>query len=162
MFRDFGIAAPKPVYSAKGTTGESVIDVPFGGGCACGAIRYECKGPPRDMGNCHCTACRQATGSAYFAAVMVKESEFSLLRGKPSWFERASDKGHPMQRGFCPACGSPLFLLNGANMAVRVLFAGSLDDPSEYKPGREIYVASAQPWDLLHPDIPHDEGLPGR
>ena len=73
------------------------MDVPFGGGCACGAVRYECTGAPRYMGNCHCTACQQATGNAYFPAVMVKESEFSLLEGEPSRFERPSDKGHPMR-----------------------------------------------------------------
>ena len=93
---------------------------------------------------------------------MVMESEFSLRRGEPIWFERPSDRGHPMRRAFCPACGSPLFLLNGANTAVRVLYAGSLDDPSWYRPSREIYVASAQPWCLLHPDLPHDEGMPRR
>ena len=138
------------------------MDVPFGGGCACGAIRYACAGAPRYMGNCHCRDCQQATGSAYLPAVMVKENEFSLLSGEPVWFERPSDRGHPMRRAFCPACGSPLFLVNGANKAVRVLYAGSLDDPSRYRPSREIYVASAQPWCLLHPDLPHDEGMPRR
>ena len=106
--------------------------------------------------------CQQAAGGAYLPAVMVMESEFSLRRGEPIWFERPSDRGHPMRRAFCPACGSPLFLLNGANTAVRVLYAGSVDDPSRYRPSREIYVASAQPWCLLHPDLPHDEGMPRR
>ena len=106
--------------------------------------------------------CQQAAGGAYLPAVMVKESEFSLRSGEPIWFERPSDRGHPMRRAFCPACGSPLFLVNGANTAVRVLYAGSLDDPSWYRPSREIYVASAQPWCLLHPDLPHDEGMPRR
>ncbi len=138
------------------------MDLPFGGGCACGAIRYECAALPRYMGNCHCTDCQQATGSAYLPAAMVKENEFSLRSGEPIWFERPSDRGHPMRRAFCPACGSPLFLLNGANTAVRVLYAGSVDDPSWYRPSREIYVASAQPWCLLHPDLPHDEGMPRR
>ena len=138
------------------------MDLPFGGGCACGAIRYECAGAPRYMGNCHCTDCQQAAGGAYLPAVMVKENEFSLRSGEPIWFERPSDRGHPMRRAFCPACGSPLFLVNGANTAVRVLYAGSVDDPSRYRPSREIYVASAQPWCLLHPDLPHDEGMPRR
>ena len=138
------------------------MDLPFGGGCACGAIRYECAGAPRYMGNCHCTDCQQATGNAFLPAVMVKENEFSLRSGEPIWFERPSDRGHPMRRAFCPACGSPLFLVNGANTAVRVLYSGSLDDPSRYRPSREIYVASAQPWCLLHPDLPHDEGMPRR
>ena len=138
------------------------MNVPFTGGCACGAIRYECSGTPRYMGNCHCRDCQQATGSAYFPCVLVKESDFTLLSGEPSWFERPADKGHPMHRGFCSGCGSPLFIVNGANTAGRGIYAGSLDDPSEYRPSREIYVASAQPWSLLHPDVPHDAGMPER
>ena len=31
--------------------------VPFTGGCACGAIRYECTAEPLYMGNCHCRDC---------------------------------------------------------------------------------------------------------
>ena len=57
------------------------MDVPFGGGCACGAVRYECAAPPRYMGNCHCTHCQQATGGAYMPVIVVKEDDFSLLRG---------------------------------------------------------------------------------
>ncbi len=44
----------------------------FSGGCACGAIRYRSTGPARYMGNCHCRHCQQATGGAYFPAVLVK------------------------------------------------------------------------------------------
>ena len=108
------------------------MNAPFTGGCACGAIRYSCSGTPLYMGNCHCRDCQQATGSGYFPAVLVKESEFALLSGEPKWFERPADKGHPMHRAFCPECGSPLFLVNGANTAGRALYAGSLDDPSRY------------------------------
>ena len=138
------------------------MNVPFGGGCACGATRYECAAAPRYMGNCHCTHCQQATGSAYMPVIVVKESDFSLLRGEASWFERPSDTGHSMGRAFCPACGTPLFLTNGAHPGVRALYAGSLDEPSSYQPSREIFVVSAQPWALLHPDLPQDKGMPGR
>ena len=138
------------------------MEAPFGGGCACGAIRYQCAAAPRYMGNCHCTHCQQATGGAYMPVIVVKEGDFSLLRGEPSWFERPSDTGNPMRRAFCPACGTPLFLTNGAHPGVRALYAGSLDDPGRFQPSREIYVASAQPWNLLHPDLPRDEAMPGR
>ena len=131
----------------------------FSGGCACGAIRYTCTAEPRYTGNCHCRDCQRATGSAYFPAVLVRNSDFTLEKGEPSWYESPSDRGHMMRRGFCPACGSPLFLKNGANESVTVLFAGSLDDPSWYKPSRDIFVKSAQPWDLMHPDIPKLDGM---
>ncbi len=41
-----------------------------------------------------------------------------------------------------------------------VLYAGSLDDPSWYRPSRNIFVESAQPWDLMHPELPKYEGMP--
>ncbi len=136
------------------------MPVPFSGGCACGTVRYTCTEEPVYMGNCHCKDCQQATGTAYFAAVAVKATQFSISSGAPSWFERQADRGHVMRRGFCSSCGSPLFLINGSNTRVMVLYAGSLDDPSWYKPSRDIFVASAQPWDLMHPDLPRDDVMP--
>ena len=136
------------------------MPVPFSGGCACGAIRYSCASKPRYMGNCHCRDCQQATGGAFFTAVVVKASDFSILSGEPSWFEKPADRGHIMRRAFCSDCGSPLFIVNESNTNARALYAGSLDDPSWYEPSRNIYVASAQPWDLMHPDLPKDDGMP--
>jgi hypothetical protein len=34
------------------------MPAPFSGGCACGAIRYECSAEPIVMGNCHCRDCQ--------------------------------------------------------------------------------------------------------
>lgn len=34
------------------------------------------------------------------------------------------------------------------------IMAGSLDDPSEFRPAMDLYVASAQPWDYMNPDLP--------
>jgi len=136
------------------------MQAPFSGGCACGAVRYRSSSEPLYMGNCHCRDCQQATGSAYFPAVVVKKEDFTLERGEPSWFERQADAGHAMLRGFCPACGSPLLLQNGRNDTVMVLYAGSLDDPSGYRPARDIYVASAQPWDVMDPDTDKVDGMP--
>jgi hypothetical protein len=38
---------------------------PFSGGCACGAIRYECSAAPIFALNCHCRDCQRATGKPY-------------------------------------------------------------------------------------------------
>ena len=136
------------------------MPVPFSGGCLCGAVRYACSAEPVYMGNCHCRDCQQATGSAYFPAVLVKAEDFTLLSGEPRWHEKKADRGHVMRRAFCSACGSPVFLVNGARTDFRAIYAGSLDDPSWYQPSRDIYVASAQPWDVLHPDLPQCDGMP--
>ena len=76
--------------------------------------------------------------------MLVKQSDFKIEMGEPSWFERPADRGHAMRRGFCATCGSPLFLINGAGEGAIVIYAGSLDDPSWYAPSRDIFVKSAQ------------------
>ena len=35
---------------------------PYTGGCACGAIRYECNAEPMFSWICHCRECQRATG----------------------------------------------------------------------------------------------------
>lgn len=130
------------------------------GGCACGAVRYTVSGQPKYMGNCHCRDCQRATGSAYFPAVLVSLKEFVQQQGDVTWYESKADSGQTMQRAFCPQCGSPLFLRNPAREGGIVLYAGSLDDPSVYEPSRDIYVSSAQPWNVMHGDLPKFEKMP--
>lgn len=132
----------------------------FSGGCACGAIRYSVSGAPRYMGNCHCRDCQQATGGAYLPAVGVRDGEFALEKGAPTWFDRTADRGHTVRRAFCPDCGSPMFVKNTINPDFTVIYAGSLNDPSWYTPGLDIFVKSAQPWNPMHPDVPKIDAMP--
>jgi len=80
---------------------------PFSGGCACCAIRYTCSAEPRYMGNCHCRDCQRATGSAYFAAVLVKETDFSLTSGEPAWYKKRRIEEIPCAARFVPAVAHP-------------------------------------------------------
>jgi hypothetical protein len=136
------------------------VSVPFTGGCACGAIRYECATEPLYMGNCHCRDCQRATGSAYFAAVGMSTAAFRLTAGTPAYYEKLADSGNTMRRAFCPQCGSPVFLTNSARPNLVVLYAGSVDDPSWVRPARDIYTASAQPWDYMDPALPKFPQMP--
>jgi len=38
--------------------------------------------------------------------------------------------------------------------------ATSLDDPTIYKPGMDIYTSSAQPWDHMNPALPKIPKMP--
>ena len=136
--------------------------IPFTGGRACGAIRYECTAEPLYMGNCHCRDCQRATGSAYFPAVGMAATAFRLMTGTPAVYEKLADSGHTMRRMFCAQCGSPVFLTNSARSNLVVLYAGSVDDPSWIRPTRDIYTASAQPWDYLDPTLPKFPQMPPR
>jgi len=132
----------------------------FSGGCACGAIRYQAEGEPLFSLNCHCRDCQRETGSAFAPILAVLRATFTLTRGRPRYFELTADSGQTTTRAFCPDCGSRLFGLPGSRPDMVTIRAGSLDDPSAFRPNRDIFTASAQPWDYMNPDLPKAPKLP--
>ena len=70
-----------------------------------------------------------------------------------------SERGTWLDRGFCPTCGSPMTVRPEARPNLPYVQAGSLDDPSLYKPTAQIWgpehpaLGSPKSWRsaLLHP-----------
>jgi hypothetical protein len=58
------------------------MTIPFTGGCACGAIRYECSAEPIMMFKCHCRDCQQVTGDGFVDGLLVPASAFRLTKGQ--------------------------------------------------------------------------------
>ena len=131
------------------------------GGCACGAVRYETDADPVLMVNCHCRDCQQAGGSNYAPILVVPKSSVNL-RGELRYYRIVGNTGKAVERGFCPNCGCQIAARLERLPDVLGLQAGSLDDPSQYKPSMDIFTTRAQPWDQLHPDTRKlAQGLPG-
>ncbi len=124
---------------------------PFEGGCACGAVRYECSAEPMMMGNCHCRDCQKASGGPFVSIVGVPKEALKIT-GDVKYHEVTGDSGQPIKRGFCSKCGSRLFGMPSVAPFVGIA-AGSLDDPSWYRPAFDIYTSSAQPWDYMNPEL---------
>jgi hypothetical protein len=124
---------------------------PICGGCSCGAVRYEASAEPVAMVNCHCRDCQRASGSA-FAAVMVVPAAAVRIRGELKYHTTLGENGGTVERGFCPACGSRVANRLGRLPQIVGLMAGSLDDPSLFRPTADIFTASAHPWDRLAPE----------
>lgn len=134
--------------------------VPFTGGCACGAIRYECSAEPMASLNCHCRDCQHASGSAYAAVLIMPAAAFSLVQGEPTYYDVKADNGNNMSRGFCGRCGSPVLIQHTRitpGPEVVVIQAASLDDPSWFRPIMDIFTSRAHPWDYMNPDLPKFE-----
>jgi len=130
------------------------------GGCACGAIHYECNADPVVMLNCHCRDCQRASGSAYAAVVVVPKSAVQM-RGEPRYYKAVGKAGKAIERGFCPTCGSQVTVKLERLPDAMGLQAGSLDDPSIHRPKMDVFTSSARPWDHMNPNIQkHAEGLP--
>ena len=54
----------------------------------------------------------------------------------------------------CPNCGARLFGKSSGMPVIIAITAGSLDDPSRFKPAIDFYTSSAQPWDHMNPQLP--------
>ncbi|MGO9420209.1 GFA family protein [Roseiarcus sp.] len=125
------------------------------GGCACRAIRYECEADPVFMLNCHCRDCQKANGSA-FAAILAVPVAAVRLSGETRYYRVVGDSGHPVDRGFCQACGSQVTIKIGRRPDVLGLQAGCLDDPSVYRPTKDLFTSSAQSWDPMDRTLKKD------
>jgi hypothetical protein len=138
------------------------MKIPFTGGCACGAIRYECTAEPIMMFKCHCRDCQRVTGGGFAPAILVPQDAFRLTRGRLRYQFTSSASGGKHKRGFCPDCGSRM---TGGESDERPsgfvgVTAGTLDDPSWFQPQMDIFVSDAQPWDQMDPAIPKFEQYP--
>ena len=123
------------------------MKLPFSGGCACGAIRYEVTAEPIVMFNCHCRDCQRTTGSAFSPVVYVPAKAFKITKGSPRYYSTSSEMVGHNKRGFCAECGSRLF--GGATDEGQGILASSLDEPSWFHPQMDIFTSDAQPWDQM-------------
>ncbi len=113
------------------------------GGCLCGAVRYEVRGPLREILVCHCVECRHWAGRAW-AATGARLEDF-VVEGDVTW-RRSPNSEWSADRGNCARCGSCLFWRaeNGQNMAIG---AGTLDEPSGFRIAAHIWVEQGADWD---------------
>ena len=106
------------------------MNVPFSGGCACGAIRYECSAEPLAMLNCHCRDCQQSSGAPFGSGVVVPTNSVEIA-GSPKGYSVRASSGFLTTRRFCSNCGSPLFTVGEARPDFMSIRFTSLDDSSE-------------------------------
>lgn len=131
----------------------------FTGGCLCGALRYEAEGEPIYAGHCYCEDCRKASGSGFipfmgFAASAVR------FTGEPRRFTTKGFNGGNAVRNFCPTCGGLVFGGIVGQDASHTIYAGSLDDPSAFRPAMVIFNARRPAWAALPPDVTVFETMP--
>jgi len=118
-----------------------MTDTMITGGCQCGAVRYATPVLHDNAHLCHCRMCQKAAGSLFAALVGTSKSDLTWTRGKPSVF-RSSEH---VERGFCGACGTPLFYNNMERERIN-LTIGSLDHPERVKPKGHDGIEARMPW----------------
>ncbi len=133
----------------------------LGGGCLCGAVRFEVTPPFRRANHCHCSLCRRHSGSTGLVQARVARERFRLLSGaKLIRVYRPADG--TAVKAFCSVCGSSLFgnqWPDGEEISVRL---GALDDDTAVGLDYHSWVGSKARWDQLPEDgLPrHDQAPP--
>ena len=126
------------------------------GGCLCGAVRYEVRGPMRDVVNCHCDMCRRLHGT-FGAYSKVENAALSLVEESGLAWYVSSDKA---RRGFCRACGASLFW-QPSGMQSTSIAAGTLDAPSGLVTIGHIFTAEKGDFYDIGDDLKQFPGSAG-
>jgi hypothetical protein len=98
------------------------------GGCLCGSVRYEVRGPLRDVLVCHCVECRRWHGHVS-ASTAARKEDLVLIEARGLRWVQSPRSDARARRGFCAECGSSLFWVAPARETVSIA-AGTLDGPT--------------------------------
>jgi hypothetical protein len=132
----------------------------YTGGCACGAIRYEVA-EPVVMNECQCRDCQHKSGTGHGSYLSFPSRKRVTLQGQAKHWDFVSENGTNVKtRAFCGSCGSPVYMTFSAMPDVFTVHAGSLDDPSRYRPQMVTYGVRGQAWDRLDPALPVFDRMP--
>ena len=130
------------------------------GHCLCGAVRYEVRGPLRDVLLCHCVECRRWSGHVFAATAAQREHLVLLQQSELRWIASPESESDA-RRGFCGQCGSSLFWDAPARDTVSIA-AGTLDGPTGLRVLGHVYVTQAGDYYELPADgLPRSDRLRG-
>jgi hypothetical protein len=105
----------------------------YTGACRCGQVRIAVQGEPTRIGICHCTDCRQESGSAFTFFAVWPAGQFEAT-GKTLEFAG---------RRFCPVCGSRLFSADDSEAEIKL---GALGAPTDLSPTYELWTKRRESW----------------
>jgi hypothetical protein len=122
------------------------------GACLCGAVRYEVRGPLRDVVLCHCSRCRRTHGHVAAYAACRTEALVLVDDAALRWYDDDGDR----RRGFCATCGASLFW-RAPGRETTSIAAGTIDPPTGLETIAQIFVADAGDYyDVCGPGDRHD------
>ncbi len=131
--------------SASAASGRSLT-----GRCACGAVEYEVADEFLYAANCHCSACRAMTGTAFKSFAGIERTKLALTKGEDAVATYGDAEAHDAR---CETCHSFLYSVVRDGAFVHVAM-GSLADAPSIRPTEHIFVGSKAPWFEIADDLP--------
>ena len=120
------------------------------GQCMCGAVHYAVADEFIYAANCHCSMCRQATGSAFKPFAGIERSKLGIRKGEDNLMMFGDENGHDTR---CKLCGSLLYSVVRAGNFVHVAMGTLVDDPT-IRPADHIFVGSKANWFTITDNLP--------
>lgn len=120
------------------------------GKCECGAVGYRVVDEFRYAGNCHCSNCRAATGSAFKPFAGIEREKLEVVEGADTLLVWGTDNDNHTR---CGICGSLLYSVVRDGAYVHVAMGSLADDPT-IRPTDHIFVGSKAPWFEITDDLP--------
>jgi hypothetical protein len=126
----------------------------YSGGCACGAVRYQTDAAPIFENHCQCIDCRRRSGTGHGSYLTFSRRAEMNIQGEAREWRVAGDSGNEKIHGFCPVCGTPVYLSFAAMPELISVHAGSLDEPEMFQPQVVTYAVRGLGWDQMDRTLP--------
>jgi hypothetical protein len=123
------------------------------GRCMCGAVEYAVADAFEYAVNCHCSICRQATGSAFKAFAGIAREKLEITKGGQSLMLFGDEKNNDTR---CKVCGSFLYSVVRDGAFVHVAMGTLVDEPT-IRPRAHIFVGSKAGWYEITDGLPQYE-----
>ena len=134
--------------------------IPYSGGCACGAIRYQTSSEPIAQNHCQCRDCQKRSGTGHGSYLAFPRRADVKITGAANTWRVAGDSGNDKIHAFCPTCGTSVYVTFSAMPDLIALHAASLDDPGRFEPQVVTYAMRGHMWDMMDPSLPQFERMP--
>ncbi len=112
------------------------------------------------MNHCQCRDCQQTSGTGHGSYLTFPNRAAVKLTGQANHWDKVADSGNVKTRGFCPSCGTPVYLTFAAMPELFTIHAASLDDPARFKPQAVTYRLRGYDWDRPNPAVPAFDMMP--
>ncbi len=126
------------------------------GHCLCKKTGWEFEGDINWSCYCHCDDCRRNCAAPVVAWLGVPVENFKWLGLQPNSYQSSAG----VHRYFCVNCGSPMGFEADHYAGGMHLYAASLDNPEDFKPGFHVNYHSKLPWLEMEDQLTkHDDTL---
>ncbi len=139
----------------------SIGTSPITGGCLCGDLRWKAHAPPKWMGFCYCADCRKASGSG-FIPFMGFDAAALTITGRWTVHRLRHADGREAVRNSCVVCGGLVFGCPLGETDSHTIYAGSLDDPAQFRPTMAVFTRDAPAWVTIPPGLKTFRTMPGQ